>query len=107
MNGEANETFKHASPFWSLCLFAGCLAWKCFWYLLRRTATPTPTSERRCARAQKVAVPDQDLNSIQISRRNSDEGDSRRKCEIQSHHEASQPQIDATRAQARKSPRFF
>jgi len=55
---------------------------------------------------QKVAVLTRDLNLNADQQKQLDEAIHDAQVKFKAIHEASQPQIDATRAQARKSPRF-
>jgi len=109
MNGEANGKVKQRAALWVVVVFllgASLGSVSGYLFAARSHADTKPLSDD-ARRAQKVAVLTRDLNLDKDQQKQLDEAIHDAQVKFKAIHEASQPQIDATRAQARERVRGF
>jgi Spy/CpxP family protein refolding chaperone len=110
MNGEANGDVKQRAAFWVFAVFVlGALLGSVSGYLFanRSHADARPIVSDDARRAQKVAVLTRDLNLTPDQQKQLDDAIREAQLKFKTIREASQPQIDATRSQAREKVRTF
>ncbi len=110
MNGEANGNVKQRAALWVVVVFllgASLGSVSGYLFAAHSHADTKPVLSDDARRAQKVAVLTRDLN-LNIDQQKELDGAIRdAQVKFKAIHEASQPQIDATRAQARERVRAF
>jgi len=109
MNGEANGKVKQRAALWVVVVFllgASLGSVSGYLFAAHSHADTKPLSDD-ARRAQKVAVLTRDLNLNTDQQKELDEAIHDAQVKFKAIHEASQPQIDATRAQARERVRGF
>jgi len=110
MNGEANGKVKQRAALWVVVVFllgASLGSVSGYLFAARSHADTKPVLSDDARRAQKVAVLTRDLNLNADQQKQLDEAIHDAQVKFKAIHEASQPQIDATRAQARERVRGF
>ena len=110
MNGEANGKVKQRAALWVVVVFllgASLGSVSGYLFAARSHADTKPVLSDDARRAQKVAVLTRDLNLNADQQKQLDEAIHDAQVKFKAIHEASQPQIDATRAQARERVRSF
>jgi len=110
MNGEANGKVKQRAALWVVVVFllgASLGSVSGYLFAARSHADTKPVLSDDARRAQKVAVLTRDLNLNTDQQKELDEAIHDAQVKFKAIHEASQPQIDATRAQARERVRGF
>ncbi len=110
MNGEANGNVKQRAALWVVVVFllgASLGSVSGYLFAARSHADTKPVLSDDARRAQKVAVLTRDLNLNTDQQKELDEAIHDAQVKFKAIHEASQPQIDATRAQARERVRGF
>jgi len=110
MNGEANGKVKQRAALWVVVVFllgASLGSVSGYLFAAHSHADTKPVLSDDARRAQKVAVLTRDLN-LNIDQQKELDGAIRdAQAKFKAIHDASQPQIDATRAQAREKVRGF
>jgi len=110
MNGEANGKVKQRAALWVVVVFllgASLGSVSGYLFAARSHGDTKPVLSDDARRAQKVAVLTRDLNLNADQQKQLDEAIHDAQVKFKAIHEASQPQIDATRAQARERVRGF
>ena len=110
MNGEANGKVKQRAALWVVVVFllgASLGSVSGYLFAAHSHADTKPVLSDDARRAQKVAVLTRDLNLDKDQQKQLDEAIHDAQVKFKAIHEASQPQIDATRAQARERVRGF
>ena len=110
MNGEANGKVKQRAALWVVVVFllgASLGSVSGYLFAAHSHADTKPILSDDARRAQKVAVLTRDLNLNTDQQKELDEAIHDAQVKFKAIHEASQPQIDATRAQARERVRGF
>ena len=110
MNGEANGKVKQRAALWVVVVFllgASLGSVSGYLFAAHSHADTKPILSDDARRAQKVAVLTRDLNLDKDQQKQLDEAIHDAQVKFKAIHDASQPQIDATRAQARERVRSF
>jgi hypothetical protein len=110
MNGEANGKVKQRAALWVVVVFllgASLGSVSGYLFAARSHADTKPVLSDDARRAQKVAVLTRDLNLNADQQKQLDGAIHDAQVKFKAIREASQPQIDATRAQARERVRAF
>ena len=110
MNGEANGKVKQRAALWVVVVFllgASLGSVSGYLFAAHSHADTKPVLSDEARRAQKVAVLTRDLNLNTDQQKQVDGAIRDAQTKFKAIHEASQPQIEATRAQARERVRGF
>ena len=110
MNGEANGKVKQRAALWVVVVFllgASLGSVSGYLFAAHSHADTKPILSDDARRAQKVAVLTRDLNLNADQQKQLDEAIHDAQAKFKAIRDASQPQIDATRAQARERVRSF
>jgi len=110
MNGEANGKVKQRAALWVVVVFllgASLGSVSGYLFAARSHADTKPVLSDDARRAQKVAVLTRDLNLNLDQQKELDGAIRDAQAKFKAIRDASQPQIDATRAQARERVRGF
>ena len=110
MNGEANGKVKQRAALWVVVVFllgASLGSVSGYLFAAHSHADTKPILSDDARRAQKVAVLTRDLNLNADQQKQLDEAIHDAQAKFKAIRDASQPQIDATRAQARERVRGF
>ena len=110
MNGEANRNVKQRAALWVVLVFLlgaslGCVTGYLFEAHSHADTRPVLSDDAR--RAQKVDHLTRELSLTLDQQRQLDDAIREAQAKFKAIREASQPQIDATRAQAREKVRAF
>jgi len=110
MNGEANGKVKQRAALWVVVVFllgASLGSVSGYLFAAHSHADTKPVLSDEARRAQKVALLTKDLNLDADQQKQLDGAIRDAQVRFKAIREASQPQIDATRAQAREKVRGF
>ena len=110
MNGEPNGNVKQRAALWVVVVFllgASLGSVSGYLFAARSHADTRPILNDDARRAQKVALLTKELNLTPDQQRQLDEAIHDAQGKFKAIHDACQPQIEATRAQARERVRAF